>query len=376
VSLTSPALPYLLAALSAGLLIGIVLGWRAMAGRNWRAVAMRAASLVTLQACVLSWIFVTANRSGEFYSSWSDLFGSVNGSGKVAAPGHPASVSLKPLVVTSTARVKVAGLKGSGGTLETVTFNGQTSGLSVPGHIYLPAGYRPGAQPGGYPVIVDISNSAASPVSPYGAIRLAESTAREIAAGNLRPVIVAMVPAALSNADQGCLNLPAQSRAGSPATAATQAQSFFTQDIPATLESAYRASTSRARWALLGDTTGGYCALQLTLANSWDFSVAVAPRGNYTRPPGASGAGTSPQFRRQDNLIWLLANQPMQPVSVLFAGPGTASSAGPASPFLAMARHPMRVSSTGLGSGSWPLAPVLDWIGRAIGGQAPVVTAG
>ncbi len=103
----------------------------------------------------------------------------------------------------------------------------------------------------------------------------------------------------------------------------------------------------------------------------------MAPDGAYTHPPGPVIDTGSPQLEQENNLQWLLKNQPMQPVSVLFTYSG--SSAGGAQLFAAAARHPMQVSTLTVGGGSWPLAPVLDWIGAAIAprtGQAPQALAG
>ena len=47
VGLTSPVLSYLLAVLSAGLLLALMIGWRRLAGPGVRAIALRTAALVT-----------------------------------------------------------------------------------------------------------------------------------------------------------------------------------------------------------------------------------------------------------------------------------------------------------------------------------------
>lgn len=371
--LTSPALSYLLVVLAAGLLLAIILRWRRMSRRGLWALALRWASLLTLQACVLALIFVTVNRSGEFYSSWSDLFGSDTASASVVASTDAGTPRIRPAVVTSREQVNVPGDRAAGGTLESVRFTGQLSGLAVPGRVFLPAGYPAAGSRSRYPVIVAISNDLSSTSSPYGAVRLAEDVSRQIAARQLEPVIVVMLPAGLSRSDQGCLNVPAQAAtAGEPASQTIQASTFFAQDIPAIMESAYHARSTPASWALLGDQSGGYCALQLALANSWVFSAAAVPDGDYSQPPGTSETTGSPQLRQQDDMLWLVRNQPMQPVSILFTGPSFgAAGAGKAEPFLEVAHRPMRVSTAALGSGSWPLADALSWIGETIGVHAP-----
>jgi hypothetical protein len=93
------------------------------------------------------------------------------------------------------------------------------------------------------------------------------------------------------------------------------------------------------------------------MTSSQTFAAAALPPGAYSAPPGPAQDGGSPQIRTEDDLAWLLRNQPMQPISVLFTGPGSAQ------PYLAQARPPMRAQQVGLDGGSWPLAGVFDWVG-------------
>jgi hypothetical protein len=364
VGLTSPGLPYVLAALSAVVLLAIVVGWPNLGrGRLWQ-IWLRILSLSVLQVLVLGLIFVIVNNSGEFYSSWSDLFGSDTTAGSVvAARNVPAATGRQQLEVTAKVPVKLPTGK-PGGTLETVTVHGQLSGLSVAGHIYVPAAYRAGNAAGQLSVLVVISDAASSSGSPYAASRLARSAAIEMAAGRMQPLIIVMLPAAISPHDQACLTVPPGPSGGSSAQGGT----FFAQDVPSAVESGFHVSTQAANWALLGDVGGGYCALQLAMDNSYVFSVAVVPRGTYASPPGVR-LGTS-LLRQQADLAWQLTSMPMQPISVLFAGPGSAAGPGQARQFISRARPPMRVSTTQLGGGSWPLAHVLDWIGAAVGRHA------
>ena len=371
VGLTSPALPYLLAVVCVLLLIGVLFAWPRLAGRGLARIALRVVSLCLLQASVLSLIFVTVNRSGEFYSSWADLFGSDSGGGSVLASHGNSVRSQSQLIVTGRAVVRLPGSrKLADGTLESITIHGQLSGLGTTGDVYLPAGYQPADKVRHYPVILVISNALAGSQSPYGANRLAQSAATEIAAHRLQPVIMVMVPPALAGGDQACLNVPAAFPPGRAGTAAIEGETFFAQDLPAVVESAYRASSLPANWALLADDSGGYCALQLAMDNSYVFATAVAPRGDYSAPPGAGFALSSTPLRSQDDLIWQLSHLPMQPVSVLFAGPGSVSGPGLAQSFISLAQPPMRVAITSLATGSWPLGRVLDWIGAAMTAHA------
>jgi hypothetical protein len=355
-ALTSPLLAVALGTTVTVLLAGILLGWRRLAGRGARRVALRAVGLCALQASVLGLVFVLVNNSLVFYSSWSDLAGSDTGGGTVRAAAGGSAGPAGSLTLLSRSAVTVPGLPRAGGRLDSVRIHGGLSGLTVPGHLFVPPGYGGRASRGRlYPVIVVISNREADRSAPYGALRLAAAAAAQIAAGRLPPAILLFLPAGLSPSDQGCLNQPG----------GVQEQTFFAQDVPRVLQTAAAASTSASQWALLGDQSGGYCALQLALDDSAVFSVAVAPPASYTRPPGPGAAG-SPQLSQQDDLLWQLRHLPPQPLSVLVAGPGAAPGLGPASGLAALARPPMHVASASLSPGRWPLAPVLDWIGAAL----------
>jgi hypothetical protein len=355
VGLTSPALVVLLTVTTALLLAAILCWWPRLAVGGVRPVLLRITALAALQLSLLSLIFVVINNSAEFYASWSELFGTPSGGGGVitgqhaAAGGRGAAKAVAPVTVTATSPVTVPGPPAvAGGEMQTVTFHGQLSGLGVPGFVYLPPVY--GAATPRLPVAVVITGELNAAGRPYSAERLAATAARQIAAGKLEPLILVMLPARIGP-DQGCVDVPG----------GTQAATFFTEDLPQAVGSVYRAQPpATRRWAVLADASGGYCALQLAMTNSETFAAAALPPGGYAAPPGPAEFGGSPQIRAQDDLTWLLRRQPMQPISVLFTGPGSAQ------PFLSQARPPMNVGQAGLDAGKWPLAGVIDWVGGVL----------
>jgi hypothetical protein len=365
VALTSPVLPYLLASATAIALVVILVTWPRLAPGRFLPVMARAASLLMLQVLVLGLIFVIVNRSNEFYASWQDLLGLNKSPAHVAGGPATTITSQQPLVVLRRSAVRVAGYASAGGTLEMVRVHGPLSGLTATGDIYLPAGYKARARRR-YPVLIAISEVPPASASPYSAGRLADSAAVQMSTGAMPPVIIMMLPAAVSATDPACLNVPPPFRKSRLAGPAVLGETFFAQDIPAVLASSYDVSSQPANWALLGNASGGYCALQLALDNSFVFSAAVVPRGAYAAAPGRRDVPDNPLFRDQDSLLWQLGHLPMPPVSVLFAGPGLQAGVGAAAPFLASARPPLEVSFTALGTGRWPLAQILDWIGTAL----------
>jgi enterochelin esterase-like enzyme len=338
-------------------LAAILWYWPKLAGRGVAPVLLRIGALGVLQLSVLGLIFLIVNSSAEFYSSWSDLLGDQSGGGAIVAGQAPASQSavssrsVAPVTVLANSAVAVPDRPTEkGGRLQTVRLHGQLSGISVLGYVYLPPGYGARGEKA-LPVTVVISGELDNPANPYGAGVLAGTAARQIAAHRLAPMIIVMLPAAVGQHDAGCLNVPG----------GTQGSLFLTQDLPQAIDAGYRAAppTTR-RWAVVGDSSGGYCALQLAMTNSETFAVAAVPPGGYTAPPGPAEFGGSPQIRAEDNLSWLLKHQPMQPISVLFTG------AGAGQPFLTGARPPMHVGQAGLAPGKWQLSGVFDWIGGTL----------
>jgi enterochelin esterase-like enzyme len=357
VGLTSPALIATVAVVAVAALAAILWYWPKLAGRGVAPVLLRLGALGVLQLSVLGLIFLIVNSSAEFYSSWSDLLGDQSGGGAIVAGQAPASQSavssrsVAPVTVLANSAVAVPDRPTEkGGRLQTVRLHGQLSGISVLGYVYLPPGYGARGEKA-LPVTVVISGELDNPANPYGAGVLAGTAARQIAAHRLAPMIIVMLPAAVGQHDAGCLNVPG----------GTQGSLFLTQDLPQAIDAGYRAAppTTR-RWAVVGDSSGGYCALQLAMTNSETFAVAAVPPGGYTAPPGPAEFGGSPQIRAEDNLSWLLKHQPMQPISVLFTG------AGAGQPFLTGARPPMHVGQAGLAPGKWQLSGVFDWIGGTL----------
>jgi hypothetical protein len=352
--LTSLALVFLLAGLVTLLLIGVLWGWPKLGGSGIRPIVARLAALCALQASVLSLAFVLVNRSGGFYSSWSDMFGRYTGGGQLVtlpeAAGRPSALVSVRATVPVRVPARVPGKSQPGGILESVVIRGQLSGLTATGYVYLPPGYPRSARSGaGYPVVVAVTGAPRDSTSPYGAARLAAAAAAQIAGGRMQPLILVTLPAGTST-DPGCLNVPGGAQDGV----------FFGQDLPAAIGASYRVSAGPGGWALLGDASGGYCALQLALTNAATYSAAALPPAPYQAPPGPPAWDGSRQLRLQANLNWLLRHEPMQPVSVLFTG------AGQGHPLLSLVRAPMRAESTPLAGGPSPLGPVLSWLGQVL----------
>ena len=394
--LTSGSLIGLAGFLAAGAFAGTLWMWRRLASPQPAHVLARVGLLLWAQVTVMLVLFLSVNKSFGFFASWSDLFGTNNTTGVIVAPQHQSGGQPVPIQSRGTGELgsrTAEGPTGQGtsltspdgrsryGQLQLVRINGVRSGMRVSAYVYLPPQYFMSAPARrGFPVIVVISDHVTTAGDPYGAVSLAATAAEEIDAGRARPAIYVMIVASVAgDRDRGCLDVP-----GGP-----RAATFFSQDLPAAIESSYPASRVAAGWAVLGDASGGYCALSLAMAHSDRFSLAAAPSAGYGPPPGSAGtrpgtagwwlSGGSQLLSDESDLGWRLRNLPPPPISLLFflpAGSGERQGSGgqagtseraaaAARAFLSLVRLPTNVTQITL-AGPRPLGPVLDRITAAL----------
>ncbi len=396
--LTSGLLIGLAGFLAVGAFAATLCMWRRLASLQPAHVLARVGLLLWAQVTVMLVLFLSVNKSFGFFASWSDLLGTNNTTGVIVAPRHPSGGQPVPIQSRGTGELgshAADGPTGQGksltspeghgrsryGQLQLVRINGVRSGIKASAYVYLPPQYfRSAPARRGFPVIVVISDHVTTAGDPFGAVSLAATAAEEIDAGRARPAIYVMIVASVAgDRDRGCLNV-----SGGP-----QAATFFSQDLPAAIESSYPVGQVAAGWAVLGDASGGYCALSLAMAHSDRFALAAAPSAGYGPPPGSAGtrpgtagwwlSGGSRLLSDESDLGWRLRNLPPQPISLLFFLPagsgerqgsggqaGTTRAAAATRAFLSLVRLPTNVTQITLAAGPRPLGPVLDWITAAL----------
>ena len=392
-SLTSGFLIGLSGFLAVTAFAGTMGAWRRVAGPRPSHVLARISLLVWAQVTVMLVLFLSVNRSFGFFASWSDLFGTNHATGVIVAPDRPGGQA-RPAGTPAANELVTRGGGPSGGwpaaltgpngswhhgQLRMARIAGVRSGISATTYIYLPPQYFERGQFGeggsGFPVVVVISDHVATAGDPYGAVPIALTAATQIEAGRARPAIYVMLsPAVAGGRDSACLDVPA----------GPQAATFFSQDLPAAIQASYPVSASPAGWAVVGDVSGGYCALSLAMAHSDRFAVGAAPAARYGPPPGMTGtapgsagwwiSGGSAAIWNEEDLAWRLANLPPQPVSLFLTRqrPSTRSAGGgQPGTLLSHSRPPMRVTEITLSGGQQPLGPLLDAVTAALTPRAP-----
>ncbi len=177
-------------------------------------------------------------------------------------------------------------------------------------------------------------------------------------------ILVMMRPTVAPPRDTECVDIP-----NGP-----QTETFFTHDVRHDIASHYRVGTDARNWGVIGDSTGGYCALKMPMRYPQAFSTGVALSGAYKAPLDATtGAlfGGDKQLERENDLMWRQKNLPAPPVNLLV----TSSKQGEENykdtlKFIQQTKSPSRIASIILDSGghnfnTWrrEIPAALEWMG-------------
>jgi S-formylglutathione hydrolase FrmB len=162
-----------------------------------------------------------------------------------------------------------------------------------------------------------------------------------IAAGQDKPmVLVMMSPMIIPGRDTECTDVPG----GGPL-----AGSFWAKDVTGAVERDFRVVADAPGWGLVGDSTGGYCALKLAMMNSDKFSAAASLSGYMDALQDRTTGdlyGGSQAFRDLNDLSWRIDHLPAPPIAALLSTSRVGEdNYAPTMAFAAAAKAPMRVST-------------------------------
>jgi enterochelin esterase-like enzyme len=391
--------------------------WPRFAAQQIQAVAARLGLIAVSQLLTIAAILVFINGYFAFFGSWSSLFGSgqappVPAAGVVASsrpilvtgadlgpvPGGSAlpeeadgRLAAKPphvsaqqpgsanLAVAPGLNLKdgVAAAMRSVGQVLQITVRGEHTGItSYSNYVYLPPQYfQPAYAHARFPVVLVLTGYPNDPWSIVKRLAVPGTSARMVADGQIRPAVYVMMNVSVAlPRDTECTNVPQ----------GPQAETFLAQDVPLAVERTFRVQSGRSGWAVLGYSTGGYCAAKLAMLNPYQFSAAVSMAGYYTAiKDNTTGNlyGGSKSFQNENNLDWRLAHLPSPPVSVLVTSSRVGERGLPATlAFLHLIRPPMRgysliLSQGGHNYGTWirQLPQSLVWLNQRLVPAAPVV---
>ncbi|MET8769151.1 alpha/beta hydrolase-fold protein [Streptomyces sp. NPDC004658] len=350
------------------LFIGTVWLWPRLARPNWRAVSGRVGLLLFTQVALFASVGLAANQAFGFYASWADLFGQETDQGVVV--DHSANGSTGgPLQVVSTSDVPgvSAARPEMGGQIQKVDIVGRTTRIVTPAYVYLPPEYfQPQYRTRTFPVAVVLTGYPGTARALVEKLNYPSTAQRLAKDGRVQPMILVMLrPTVAPPRDTECVDVP-----GGP-----QAETFFAKDLPEAVLGHYRAGRRPGSWGVVGDSTGGYCALKLAMHHPSVYAAGAGLSPYYTAPIDPTTGDLfhgDEKLRDRADLFWLLEHEKAPDTSLLV----TSSKVGEHNYNSTMkfiqkvqATNLTRISSIILGSGghnfnTWrrEIPPTLQWL--------------
>ncbi|MFE7230587.1 alpha/beta hydrolase [Streptomyces sp. NPDC002405] len=295
------------------LFVGTVWLWPRLARGTWRAVTGRVGILLATQVAIFACVGLAANQAFGFYASWADLFGQENAPGVVmdnSAHGRTGG----PLQVIGTQRVRLdnGDRPDVSGQIQQVGIVGRTTHIASPAFVYLPPEYfQPQYRTRTFPAAVVLTGYPGTAQSLISKLRYPH-TAQELArTGRMQPMILVMLrPTVAPPRDTECVDIP-----GGP-----QTESFFAKDLPDAVLAHYRVGKKPGSWGIVGDSTGGYCALKLALHHP-EVYAAGAGLSPYYKAPTDPTTGDLFQgdrsLRNRADLMWSIKHLAAPDTSLL-----------------------------------------------------------
>ncbi|WP_369393291.1 alpha/beta hydrolase [Streptomyces sp. CG1] len=310
--LTSNKVLLLAIVLAVLLFISTVWLWPRLARQNWRAVGGRIGLMLATQLAIFASVGLAANQSFGFYASWSDLFGQENGQGVVV--DHIAGGGNSPIQVVSTSRVigVSSALPQVAGQVQKVDIIGRATHISTPAFVYLPPEYfQPQNRARKFPVSVVLTGYPGTAQALVDKLHY-PSTAQQLSQqGKMQPMILVMMrPTVAPPRDTECVDVP-----GGP-----QAETFFAKDLRDSVMAHYRVDKTPASWGIVGDSTGGYCALKIAMHHPGSYAAAAGLSPYYKAPIDPTTGDLfhgNKNLQNRADLFWTIKNLTAPETSLL-----------------------------------------------------------
>lgn len=341
--------------------------WPRLARRGWRSVTGRITLVLAIQVLTLSAVGLAANRAFLIYGSWAEL------AGREKAPtvsGQDAG-GTSALKVTGRQKPWVPGGESRhlGGEIEKVMIQGERSKIATPAYVYLPPEYfQKGNEHRTFPAAVVLTGFPGTAENLLKPLPYPKTALGLVKQKKMNPMIlVLMRPTVAPPVNTQCVDVP-----GGP-----QTETFFGSDLPKALAGAYRIGAAPHGLGIMGDSTGGYCALKIALQHPESYAAGVGLSADYEpeidEDSGDLFRGNEEEKKRSD-LLWSLDHLPQGNTSLLV----TTSLQGesnyrPTLEFIKKVKSPARVSSITLDRGghsfnTWnrEIPPALEWLGARL----------
>jgi enterochelin esterase-like enzyme len=351
--------------------LATILLWSRLRGPNPLRIAQRLVLIVLCQGTAVLLAALMINNSFQLYTSWSDLLGNNGSSGQIeagnplvasatgaAAPGKGADRNLPNAALFQPDRALQGELH--------VVITGPISRVTADIVVWLPPEYyEKQYQHTEFPVIQLLSGYPGSVGSWFKTLAAPNMLENEVRNHNAKPAILI---GATINVDGShnpdCSNIP-----GGP-----QVATWLARDVRNLIEGAFRTSTDRGGWGLMGYSEGGLCASKLILQYPGDYIAAVSMSGDDHPDGDLLKPGTAAYY--ENSPLWLLQHRPPAAVSLLLTGTlQDGSTAAEADEMSRAAKPPTVVSRLisergGHNVGVWRAAEpaALDWLSKQFGG--------
>ena len=257
--------------LTLALLVLTVIFWHKFAIHNWKTITARFSTIILIQVLALASMGITINRSGEFYSSWSDLFGAQGQYQKIAlSPSALSQISAKEILSADHAK--------GGSLIFRKVIKGASSGIS--NVVYVVASPK---------VAKSLESSAHSIGNSYQVVELFPgtpgvpqtwigtldgiTTMEDLENSGKIPPTIAVIPAinVQPGHDTECLDF----------TFGAHVESWVTRDMKTFMQT-FMGIDNRL-WSSFGYSTGGWCAAEVAVLHQDQYSQGVSLAG-YFKP--------------------------------------------------------------------------------------------
>ncbi|MGC5345835.1 alpha/beta hydrolase [Streptomyces sp. DT24] len=340
--------------------------WPRLARRSVRAVFGRIGLLLATQLALFVSIGLMANNSFLFYGSWADLFGQKQELGVVTDRAAGSLVS-RNIVRVGTQRPDVPGgsRPAAGGRIDKVVISGQESKIKSPAYVYLPPEYfQPAYSKRTFPAVVVLTGYPGTAENLFKGLAYPRTALARVKAGRAQPMILIMMrPTVAPPRDTECVDVKD----------GPQTETFFAKDVPQAISQSYRVGVKARNWGIIGNSTGGYCALKVGMYHPDRYAASAGLSAYYK---AAEDPTTGDLFhgdqdeRNRSNLLWGLDHKKPEASSFLVTtsrqGEGNYKST---MKFMGKVKPPSLVSSIVLDSGghnfnTWrrEIPPALEWM--------------
>ncbi|MDT0479681.1 MULTISPECIES: alpha/beta hydrolase [Streptomyces] len=287
--------------------------WPRLARRGWRPVGGRIGLLLATQLSLFVSVGLAANHAYGFYASWTDLFGRETDQG-VVVDHTSGDRSRGPLRVTEIGDVPGRGgfRPSSVGQVQKVDIVGPTSHIASPAYVYLPPEYfQERYRARTFPAAVVLTGYPGTARALVDKLHYPRTALELTKDGRMRPMILVMMrPTVAPPRDTECADVPD----------GPQTESFFAKDLPEAVTAHYRVGREPGSWGIIGDSTGGYCALKLAMHHPKVYAAGAGLSPYYNAPVDPTTGDLfqgDKALRDRANLWWCLKHLPAPDTSLL-----------------------------------------------------------